>query len=128
MTHDEVQAWLDAYVAAWRSYDGAEIGALFAETATYAYHPWDTGADLLRGRDAIVKSWLDAPDAVDSWQAEYHPLLVDGDRAVATGVTRYTDGKVFDNLYLLRFDDTSRCTEFVEWYMRRPAEQGTHQT
>ena len=35
MTHDEVQAWLDAYVAAWRSYDRSEIGALYADDATY---------------------------------------------------------------------------------------------
>ena len=124
MTHDEVQAWLDAYVAAWRSYDRSEIGALYADDATYAYHPWDTGDALVRGRDAIVQSWLDEPDAPGSWQAEYRPLLVEGDRAVATGVTRYDDGKVFDNLWELRFDDTTRCVEFVEWYMRRPAEQG----
>jgi ketosteroid isomerase-like protein len=122
MSHDEVQAWLDAYVAAWRSYDRAEIGALFADDASYAYHPWDTGDAVLRGRDAIVRNWLDEPDAAGSWHAEYRPLLVEGDRAVATGVTRYADGKVYDNLWVLRFDDTNRCTEFVEWYMLRPAE------
>jgi ketosteroid isomerase-like protein len=122
MSHDEVQAWLDAYVAAWRSYDRAEIGALFADDASYAYHPWDAGDAVLRGRDAIVRNWLDEPDAAGSWQAEYHPLLVEGDRAVATGVTRYADGRVYDNLWVLRFDDTNRCTEFVEWFMRRPAE------
>lgn len=27
MTQDEVQAWLDAYVEAWRSYDPEAIGA-----------------------------------------------------------------------------------------------------
>jgi ketosteroid isomerase-like protein len=122
MTHDEVQAWLDAYVAAWRSYDRAEIGALFADDASYAYHPWDTGDAVLRGRDAIVRNWLEEPDAAGSWQADYRPLIVEGDRAVATGVTRYADGKVYDNLWVLRLDDTSRCTEFVEWYMLRPAE------
>jgi len=120
MTHEQVQAWLDAYVAAWRSYDEAAIGALFADDATYAYHPWDTGDALFRGRDAIVAEWLRERDAPGSWQAEYRPLLVDADRAVATGVTRYSDGKVFDNLWVLRFDDTNRCAEFVEWFMRRP--------
>jgi hypothetical protein len=120
MTHEEVQAWLDAYVAAWQSYDEAAIGALFADDATYAYHPWDTGDTLLRGRDAIVADWLRERDAPGSWQAEYRPLLVEADRAVATGVTRYSDGEVFDNLWVLRFDGTNRCAEFVEWFMRRP--------
>jgi hypothetical protein len=122
MTYDEVQAWLDAYVAAWRSYDRAEIGALFGQDATYAYHPWDTGDAVLRGRDAIVENWLKDPDAPGSWQAEYRPLMVDGDRAVVTGITRYDNGQLYDNLWVLRFDDTNRCTEFVEWYMLRPAE------
>ena len=54
MTHDGVQAWLDAYVQAWRTYDPADIAALFAENASYAYHPWDEGEAVVRGRDAIV--------------------------------------------------------------------------
>jgi hypothetical protein len=29
VTPDALQTWLDAYVAAWRSYDPAAIGALF---------------------------------------------------------------------------------------------------
>jgi hypothetical protein len=120
MTPDEVQSWLDAYVAAWRDYDPAQIGALFAADASYAYHPWDHGDAVVRGRDAIVESWLDEQDAPGSWQAEYHPLLTDGDRAVVTGVTRYANGKVYDNLWVLAFDDRGRCTEFVEWFMLRP--------
>jgi hypothetical protein len=120
MTDDAVQQWLDSYVAAWRSYEPAAIGALFSEDATYAYHPWDTGDDVVRGRDAIVASWLEQPDQTRSWVAEYHPLLVSGDRAVATGVTTYGDGTVFDNLWELRFDGAGRCTGFVEWYMERP--------
>lgn len=31
MTHDDVQDWLDRYVVAWRTYDPAAIGELFAE-------------------------------------------------------------------------------------------------
>ena len=61
LTSEQVQEWLDAYVAAWRSYDHAAIGALFADDATYAYHPWD---EPLRGREAIVASWLADRDAL----------------------------------------------------------------
>jgi hypothetical protein len=121
MTGDGVQAWLDRYVAAWRSYDPAGIGALFSDDATYAYHPWDDGDQVLRGRAAIVANWLEEPDQPDSWSADYRPLLVSGDRAVATGVTRYDNGQVYDNMWVLRFDDAGRCAEFVEWYMLRPA-------
>ncbi|MGI8911696.1 MAG: YybH family protein [Rubrobacteraceae bacterium] len=120
MTHDEVQAWLDAYVAAWRTYDPAAISALFAENATYAYHPWDEGEDVVRGRDAIVGNWLEERDAPDSWEARYRPLLVEGEQAVATGFTRYANGEFFWNLWVLRFDEDKRCAEYVEWYMVEP--------
>jgi hypothetical protein len=119
MTPDTLQNWLDAYVAAWRSYDPAAIGALFAEDACYAYHPWDTGDDVVRGRAAIVENWLEERDEAGSWEAAYRPGLIDGDRATAVGMTRYSDGKVFDNLWELRFDG-GQCAEFVEWYMLRP--------
>ena len=115
MTSEQVQDWLDAYVAAWRSYDHAAIGALFADDATYAYHPWD---EPLRGREAIVASWLEDRDAPDSWEARYAPLMIDGDRAIATGETRYTDGETFSNLFVMRFDD-GRCADFVEWFLRQ---------
>ena len=118
LTRDRVQAWLDAYVKAWRSYDGDAIGALFAADATYAYHPYD---EPVRGRDAIVASWLEERDEPGSWEAAYRPLLLEGDRAVATGETRYADGRVFSNLYVMRFDDEGRCTDFVEWYIEQPA-------
>jgi uncharacterized protein (TIGR02246 family) len=117
MTHEDVQRWLDAYVAAWRASDAERIGALFAADATYAYHPYD---EPLRGRDAIVASWLESPDEPGSWEAKYAPALVDGERAVATGETRYARGDVFSNLFQLELGDDGRCRAFVEWYVRHP--------
>jgi hypothetical protein len=117
VTREQVQRWLDAYVGAWHSYDEAAIRELFAEEATYAYHPYD---EPEQGRDAIVASWQREPDAPGSWQASYSPTLVAGARAVATGETRYADGEVFSNLFELEFDADGRCTRFVEWYIRQP--------
>jgi hypothetical protein len=125
MNHDELQAWLDAYVDAWRTYDPASIAGLFTEDATYAYHPWDEGDDLVRGRDAIVANWLEERDAPGSWEAQYRPLLVAGDRAIATGITRYADGEIFSNLWVLGFREDGRCAEFVEWFMVRRPEGAT---
>jgi ketosteroid isomerase-like protein len=122
MTEERLQAWLDAYIAAWRSYDPAAIGALFTDDATYAYHPYDSGEDVLRGRDAIVANWIDGQDEPGSWTAEYRPLMIDGDRAIAVGHTAYTAGEVFDNLWELRFDG-DRCAAYVEWYMTRPPDK-----
>ena len=122
MTRDDVQRWLDAYVAAWHSYDSDEIGALFAEDATYRYHPWD---EPVTGREAIVAEWRDDQDAAGSWEARYEAYAVDDDRAVAIGESRYleADGSlrdVYHNVFVLRFDGDGRCTEFFDYYMERP--------
>jgi ketosteroid isomerase-like protein len=117
MTRERVQAWLDAYVDAWRSYDADAIGDLFSDDAEYRYHPYD---EPLRGRQAIVDDWLGDRDESGSWEAAYTPLLVDGDRAVATGETRYAEGRTFSNIFVLAFEGEGRCREFTEWYMEHP--------
>jgi hypothetical protein len=124
VTREHVGEWLDAYVAAWRSYDEADIRALFAPEATYAYHPYD---EPLRGVNAIAASWLDEPDEPGSWEAWYAPALIEGNRATATGETRYPNqGRAFSNLFELEFDAGGRCLRFVEWYMeqRRTGNEG----
>jgi ketosteroid isomerase-like protein len=126
MTHDDVQRWLDAYVDAWRTYDPDAIGALFAEDATYRYHPYDEEAVV--GREAIVADWLEEQDAPGSWEAHYEPYAIEGDRAVTIGTSRYVnpDGSLRDlyhNIWTLRFDADGRCTEFVEWFMEQPKDR-----
>lgn len=121
MDRDRVAAWLTAYQEAWSTYDRARIAGLFSEDASYRYHPYD---DPIRGRDAIIESWLEDRDEPGTYEGVYEPLLVAGDGAVATGTSTYraTDGsvdKVYDNCFVLRFDEGGRCTEFTEWYMLR---------
>jgi ketosteroid isomerase-like protein len=118
-TRASVAAWLDRYVKAWRTYDPAAIGELFSSDAVYAYHPWD---EPVRGREAIVADWLEDRDEPDSWSASYEPLAIDGDLAVVTGRSRYVnpDGSLrteYWNLWVLRFDQDGRCTEYTEWFM-----------
>jgi len=122
---DDVQAWLDGYVRAWMSYDPEEVGALWSDDAVHSYGPFD---EPVRGRDAIVASWLEDRDATGTYEARYEPLLVAGDRAVANGRSRYfkEDGSLrdeYDNIFSLRFDGDGRCTEFREWFMRRPKQE-----
>jgi ketosteroid isomerase-like protein len=119
MDRESVQAWLDKYVEAWRTYDPEQIGDLFSENALYFYSPFD---DPVRGRDAIVADWRKEPNPVGSWEARYVPVAVEGDVGVAQGRSRYfaPDGRIereFDNIFVLHFDEAGRCTRFTEWYM-----------
>jgi ketosteroid isomerase-like protein len=126
-----VNRWLEAYVAAWKTYDRDEVEALFAEDVEYRYHPYD---EPVRGRDAVVEAWLgnsdvegaSSRDVEGTYEADYNAIAVDGDMAVATGAsTYYTEpggpvDKVFDNCFVIRFDGDGRCREFTEWFMERP--------
>jgi hypothetical protein len=128
LTHDEVQAWLDRYVEAWKTYDPELIAALFAEDAEYRYHPWD---EPVRGREALVRSWL-APegdasrrDEPGTYAARYEPYAVEAERAVAIGSSDYlaADGTLerrYRNVFLLRFDASGACASFTEWFMLEP--------
>jgi ketosteroid isomerase-like protein len=120
-----VAAWLDGYSRAWKTYDPEQIGELFSEDAVYFDNPFD---EPVRGREAIVASWLEDPDEEGTYEGRYRPVLVAGDQAVANGYSRYLDGdggvvKEFDNLFLLRFDADGRCVEYREWYMQKPDEE-----
>ena len=122
MDATDVDRWLARYVAAWKSYDRSAIGELFSEDATYRYHPYD---EPVIGREAIVESWFEEPDEPGRFDASYECYAVDADRAVAVGSSTYFDAsggveKVYDNVYLLRFDGEGRCAEFTEWFMKRP--------
>jgi len=130
MDHASAQDWLDRYVAAWLSYDRDQIAALFSDDIAYRYHPND---NPIAGRDAVVASWLGGPDSPDpsgqdepgTYSATYHPVAVDGDVVVATGSTTYYSApggpveKVYDNCFVIRFDDDGRCREFTEYYVER---------
>jgi hypothetical protein len=118
-----VTAWLDAYVRAWKTYDPQAIGDLFSENATYAYSPF---SEPIRGRAAIVASWLEEPDTPGTYDGHYEPIMIEDDSAVTNGRSLYfeQDGSTlraeWNNIFVLHFDDEGRCTEYREWYMQRP--------
>jgi hypothetical protein len=131
VTKSDVDRWLEAYVEAWKTYDPDQIGNLFSEDVEYRYHPYD---EPLRGRAAVVSSWLGEGDAAGAstrdpegtYDASYRAVAVEGDVAVATGSSTYTTEpggaveRVFDNCFVMRFDGAGGCREFTEWFMERP--------
>ena len=132
MTRDEVDRWLADYVSAWKSYDPNAIGALFSEDVEYRYHPYD---EPVHGRDAVVEAWLgesdhegaSSRDAEGTYDASYRAVAVDGDVAVATGESLYSEKpggpvvQAWDNCFVMRFDADGRCREFTEYFAERPS-------
>jgi hypothetical protein len=122
MHREDVSAWLERYIAAWKSSERGEIEALFSTDARYRYHPYD---EPLVGQAAIADSWLNDPDEPGRFDASYECFAADGDAAVATGTSTYFDSdgevdRVYDNVFVLRFDAEHRCSDFTKWYVKRP--------
>jgi SnoaL-like domain len=122
MDRQQLAGWLGRYVEAWKSYDRNLIEELFSEEAVYRYYPWDD--EPSRGRGAIASKWLEDRDEPGTYDATYEPAAVDGDVAVATGTSTYFAGdgsvdRIYDNCFVMRFEDAGRCLEFTEWYMKR---------
>lgn len=131
MNREAAQDWLDRYLAAWLSYEPDAIGALFSDDVAYRYHPYD---EPVVGRDAVVASWLGESDAEGvssrdepgTYEATYAPVAVDGEVVVATGRSTYRESpggpvtQVYENCFVMRFDDAGRCREFTEYYILRP--------
>ena len=123
MTHDDVQHWLDRYVAAWDTYDPAAIGALFADEAEYRYQPW---AEPLVGRDAIVarlarRTRTSPPRGRRTTTSGRS--TASGRRRSARAATRTPMARsatLYHNHFVLRFDGHGRCVEFVEYFMELP--------
>jgi ketosteroid isomerase-like protein len=114
-----VHAWIDGYIRAWNSNDPADIRALFTQDAAYYTEPYSAP---WRGRDEIVRRWLDRKDEPGQAEFHWHLLAVASEVAFVQGETSYrTERHTYSNLWVIRLDSQGRCAEFVEWWMRHPA-------
>ena len=132
MDHGTTKEWLDRYVAAWISYDPKAIADLFTDDVSYRYHPSD---EPTVGRDAVVASWLgesaaqevSTRDAPGTYEAAYAPVAIEDDVVVAIGTSTYYTAPggpvdaIYDNCFLMRFDASGRCSDFTEYYVKRPS-------
>jgi hypothetical protein len=109
-----IERWLSAYTTAWDTNDAEEIGALFTASAEYRSYPW---ADPLRGTDQIVAWWLSSADQPGDHRFSFALLGSDGDRFFVQGRTTYTDGRTYENLWVVDLAPDGRATSFTEWYM-----------
>jgi hypothetical protein len=118
---ERLDDWMEAYIEAWTTNDEHDIAALF--TVDAVYDP-QTADGEQHGHGEIVEWWQDVDDRPDNWDFEWLPLVETEDLAVITGVTRYTSPPTtYRNLWVIRFDDEGRCTDFTEWYIEEEVEE-----
>ncbi len=122
MTRTDLERWLDAYEAAWKTDDPAQIGALFTDDASYTTYPF---REPRRGRDTIVAWWVSQGDSKNEWRFERERLVVEEDTGVVQGLTTYPASEsspeaVFSNIWLIRLAPDGRASSFAEWWVQRP--------
>jgi ketosteroid isomerase-like protein len=115
-TGDAARVWVEGYLRAWSSNEADDVRALFTEDAVYSTGPHDP--DALRGREAIVAGWLGHRDEPGTWGFAYDVLGEVDDRTVVRGVTTYTDGSDYDNIWFVTLVD-GRASAFTEWFVER---------
>jgi hypothetical protein len=117
-----VVAWLDRYVDVWKSGIHGRVAELFSDDAVYYTDPF---REPRHGVAEIEEYWRTSGDAPDAFVAQYTPLEVTADLPVVVGFSRYLDDsrsridKEYGNVFVLRFAEDGRCTEYREWYMLR---------
>jgi len=114
---ETVDKWIAGYRRAWESNAADDIRALFTEDASYRTKPH---AEPWVGHEGIVTGWLDAADEPGDTTFDWHLVAQTGDLAFVQGVTRYSDDEDYSNLWIIRFADDGRASEFTEWWMTRP--------
>jgi uncharacterized protein (TIGR02246 family) len=117
MDTGKVRQWVEGYVKAWNSNDPEDIGALFTDDAAYFTEPY---AEPWRGREEIIRGWLEIKDEPGQADFRYQVLVTGGDLGVVKGETLYKDEprRKYSNLWEIRLNADGRAKEFIEWWMR----------
>ena len=108
---DTVAAWVERYLAAWRTNDASDIASLFTEDGEYHEGPYETE---WIGRGEIVDGWQSRWDWQEGgWDFDWQLESIDGATAVIIGVGRYTKLGAFDNHWAVTFGTPELCKNFA---------------
>jgi ketosteroid isomerase-like protein len=113
MDRDDVQRWVAAYEASWRTPGTESLTAIITEDATYLVSPW---AEPVTGLAALAELWdAEREGADEEFTMSSEVVAVDGQTAVVRAEVAYARGETWRDLWLLRFDEDGRCRAFEEW-------------
>jgi hypothetical protein len=113
VTQQQVEAWVNGYVTAWRTNASKDITALFTPKAEY--HEWPYATDWI-GRREIIAGWQSrAAWQEGGWDFEWSTLMITGDTAAIRGTGVYKELGTFLNLWTVTFDEHGKCTMFRMW-------------
>lgn len=116
--HADLESWVEGYERLWRTAGTDRLGELFSPDVSYRGWPWEESA---HGLAALARFWdaqRDGPD--EQFTLRFEVVAVDGPVGVVRAEVDYADGQSWLDLWLVRFDDDGRCTDFEEWPIAPP--------
>ena len=111
----QLHHWIEAYESAWRTPGTDVLAELFTDDATYSPGPFQP---TVHGLEEIATFWdaeRKGPD--EPFRMTSEVVAVEGDTGVAR-VEVWYDGPPalhYRDLWIVRLDDSGRCTQFEEW-------------
>jgi hypothetical protein len=117
---ERLNAWMEDYVHAWTTNSPEVIASLFTSDAVY--DPQTAGGEW-DGVEEIIEHWVEIDDDPENWDFQWIPVVETDDIAVVVGRTVYHEPHMtYRNLFVIRFDESDRCTDFTEWYIEEDQE------
>jgi len=118
LTLETFSSWLEAYGSARIHNDPQASAELFARNAKYYETPFD--APMI-GHDSIRKYWEIGAQTLKDKEASYEVILVEGNLGIARWQSTFTviksgESLTLDCVFLVEFDDNSKCSVFREWW------------
>jgi hypothetical protein len=123
VTRDDLDRWIDAYLAAWRSGDG--VDGLFTGDATYRSSPY---LDPDSGIDAIKEFWRRETDDGEEFTVQREIVAIEGDTGVVRLEVEYTSPRYrhYRDIWIVTLDGEGRCTAFEEWPFWPTGQEGSY--
>ena len=107
--------WIAAYERAWRTPGADALADLFVPNATYSMGPFEPTEHGFASIAALWERERVGPD--EPFRMTSDIVAVEGDTGVAR-VEVWYDGpppRHYKDLWIVRLDDSGRCTAFEEW-------------
>lgn len=115
MNRSEVKAWIDSYIAAWRSPDTSKLVDLFTPDVSYQVSPWKLP---LHGLQELEIFWKHARSGhTEVFELQSAIVAVEGTIAVVRIEVTYEKGepRQWRDLWILTFTNEGLCSSFEEW-------------
>ena len=124
MDRAQLAHWIDSYEAAWRTPGTEVLSRIFTRDATYSAGPFEP---TRHGLDEIAALWDEEREGPNEAFRMTSEIVASDDRTGVARVEVWYDGpppRHYRDLWVVRLDDSGRCTHFEEWPFW--PEHGTH--